>query len=468
MAATTHYDLAVLGAGSAGYWAAKTGAKLGAKTALVDPGPLGGLCILRGCMPSKALLRSSEVLHLAQHAHEVGVLVKDVGYDFAKIMERKAHWVEEFAKYRREGILSQNGFDFIHAPGKFIDAHTLQVGDRHITASKIVIATGSVVHVPEVPGLRDVGYITSDEALSLEKPPASMLVLGGGVIALELGQFYHRLGVKVTFVLRGERILTNEDDDVALAMQKCLEDEGITIVNHALMERFELRNGKKVMHVLRHNQCTELEADEIMLTLGRQPNTAPLGLENAGLEVHPFVLPVNEHMQTARPHIYAAGDVTGRHYIVHIAIQEGIHAATHALGKQLEPIDYRLMAWAIFSDPNVARVGLSERECRKREIPYVVGTYPFDDQGKALVANLTKGFVKVVAHAHTGEILGACVVGAEGGDLIHEMIVAMNFRATCQQFLEIPHLHPTLSEIWLEPVEECEAQRASQPAGATA
>jgi pyruvate/2-oxoglutarate dehydrogenase complex dihydrolipoamide dehydrogenase (E3) component len=408
------------------------------------------------------------VLHLAQHAHEVGVLVKDVGYDFAKIMERKAFWVEDFAKYRREAILAQNGFDFINAPGRFLDAHTLQAGDQQITADKFVIATGSKVHVPEVPGLRDIGFITSDEALSLKAVPKSMLVLGGGVIALELGQFYHRLGCKVTLVLRGERILTNEDDDVAHAMQKCLEDEGITIVNHALMERFELRNGKKVMHALHHNQCIELEADEIMLALGRQPNIGPLALERAGVEVHPLVLKVNEHMQTNQPHVYAAGDATGRHYIVHIAIQEGIHAAYHALGKRTDPIDYRLMAWAIFSDPNVARVGLSETECRKREIPHVVGKYPFDDQGKALVANLTKGFVKVVAHAHTGEILGACVVGAEGGDLIHEMIVAMHFRATCQQFLDIPHLHPTLSEIWLEPVEECEDQRVSQPAGAQA
>lgn len=460
-----HFDFAVIGAGSAGYWAAKTAGKLGANTALIDPGPLGGLCILRGCMPSKALLRTSEVLHLAQHAHEVGVLVTEVGYDFDKVMARKRYWVEEFARYRRDGIMAQEGFELIQARARFLDAHTMEVGDRRITADRFLVSTGSVVNVPPVPGLREVGFITSDEALELKAPPKSMMVLGGGVIALELGQFYARLGTQVTFVLRGERILTAEDDDVAHSMQQCLEKEGIRIINHALMERFESRNGKKVLHALQHEQCIEVEADEVFLALGRQPNIASLGLAAAGVEAHPHLVPVNEFMQTSQPHIYAAGDATGRHYLVHVAIQEGIHAAMHALGHRHDPVDYRLMAWAIFADPNVARVGLSEKECRKQGIPYVTGSYPFDDQGKAQVANLIKGFVKVIAHAHTGEILGATVVGAEGADLIHEMIVAMHFRATCQQFLEIPHLHPTLSEIWLDPVEECEQKRTSQPVG---
>ena len=461
-----HYDIAVIGAGSAGYWAAKTAGKLGARAALLDPGPLGGLCILRGCMPTKALLRSTEVLHLARHAHEVGVTVEGVGYDFAKMMARKAHWVEDFAKYRREGILGQNGFEFINAPGRVLDPHTLQAGDRTITADKFLIATGSVPWAPMIPGLREVGYLTSDEALELTAPPKSVIVLGGGVIALEMGQFFHRLGTDVTFVIRGEHFLSGEDEDVALAIQKCFLDEGMKLVNRAQMHRFELRDGKKVLILDRDgHHPMELAADEVMVSTGRVPNIAGLGLDLAGVKHETHVLPIDEHLRTSQPHIYAVGDASGRHFIVHVAIQEGIHAATHALGKTAEAPDYRLMAWAIYCDPNVARVGLSETDCARRGIPHVVGTYPFDDQGKALVANLTKGFVKVIAHADTGEILGAQVVGAEGADLIHEMIVAMRFRATCAQFLEIPHLHPTLSEIWLEPVEECEDQRASRSQG---
>lgn len=462
MPSSKHYDFIVLGAGSAGYWAARTAGETGKKVALLDPGPLGGLCILRGCMPTKAMLRSSEVIHLAQTASEVGVLVKEVGYDFSAIMARKAHWVQDFAGYRAQGILAQKGFEFIQAAGRFRDAHTLEVNGELVTADTFLISTGSVPFVPEVPGLREVGFITSDEALELKAPPKSLTVIGGGVIALELGQFFARLGVKTTMVLRGERILSNEDDDVALAMQQCLEDEGITIVNCVHMERFESRNGQKVLIGKRKGETIELAADEVMLTLGRVPNTGRLDLSLAGVHATPHLVPVNEHMQTNQPHIYAAGDATGRHFIVHVAIQEGIHAAKHALGVTQEPMDYRLLAWAIYSDPNVARVGLSEREAKARNIPYVVGTYPFNDQGKALVANLTKGHVKVLAHAETGEIIGAAVVGAEGADLIHELIVAMHFRATCAQFLTIPHLHPTLSEIWLDAVEECETQRAER------
>ena len=228
-------------------------------------------------------------------------------------------------------------------------------------------------------------------------------MLGGGVIALELGQFFARLGVKTTFVLRGERILTAEDDDVANAMQRCLEDEGIAIVNRAHMASFAERDGQKVLTIKRDGETQELAAEEVLVCLGRVPNTGRLDLSLAGVHATPHLVPVNEHMQTNQPHIYCAGDATGRHFIVHVAIQEGIHAARHATGRAKGPIDYRLMAWAIYSDPNVARVGLSEREAAQRGIPTVVGAYPFDDQGKAQVANLTKGHVKVVAHAESGD-----------------------------------------------------------------
>lgn len=468
MTATKHYDLIILGAGSAGYWAARTAGAAGARAAVVDPGPLGGLCILRGCMPTKALLRSTEVIHLAQHASEVGVLVKEVGYDFEAIMARKRHWVKEFADYRAQGILKQQGYEFIQGAAHFLDPHTIEVNGETITADKFLISTGSTPFAPEVAGLEEVGYITSDEALELKRPPKSLILLGGGVIALEMGQFFARLGTEVTFVLRSERVLSSEDDDVAYGIQKCLEDEGIRVMNLMTMERFSREGDRKVLTGTRMNEPVRLEAEEVMVCLGRVPNVDKLDLALAGVHGSRFLVPVNEHMQTNQPHVYAAGDATGRHFIVHVAIQEGIHAAKHALGLTHAPMDYRLLAWAIFSDPNVARVGLSERDATKQSIPYVVGKYPFDDQGKALVSNLTKGFVKVLAHADTGEILGATVVGAEGSDLIHEMIVAMYFRSTCQQFLEIPHLHPTLSEIWLDPVEECEDQRANMKVGVEA
>ncbi|MEB3221792.1 MAG: dihydrolipoyl dehydrogenase, partial [Candidatus Sericytochromatia bacterium] len=451
--ADAHYDLAILGAGSAGYWAARTAGAAGARVALLDPGPLGGLCILRGCMPTKALLRSTEVLHLAQHAQEVGVTIGAVGFDLARIMARKAHWVEDFAGYRRAGIQGQDGFTWIAERGAFVDPHTLQAGDARLTADRVLIATGSRPAVPDIPGLREAGCWTSDDVLALEALPASVVVIGGGVIALELGQFLARLGVETTLAVRAERLLAGEDPEVSAEVARCFANEGIRLEARLSFERVEVRGGRKVLHVERDGVAFTLEAEAILVATGREPAVAGLDLEAAGVLAEPRRIPVDPHLRTSARHVYAVGDASSRHQLVHVAIAEGIYAAKHALGQELAPFDDRLLAWAIFCEPNVARVGLSELECRRAGIPHVTGSYPFNDQGKALVANRTDGFVKVVAHAETGEILGAVVVGPDGGDLIHEMIVAMYFRATCAQFLEIPHLHPTLAEIWLEPVE---------------
>ncbi|MEB3198026.1 MAG: dihydrolipoyl dehydrogenase [Candidatus Sericytochromatia bacterium] len=455
------FDLAVLGAGSAGYWAARTAGSAGARVALIDPGPLGGLCILRGCMPTKALLRSTDVLHLARHASTLGVEVGPVGFDFARIMARKAHWVEDFARYRREGIESQQGFEWIQAAGRFLDAHTLQAGDRRLTAKAILVATGSRPWAPPIPGLAEAGYWTSDDVLALERPPRSLIVMGGGVIALELGQFMARLGVETTLAVRAERVLASEDGDVSAEVARCMLNEGIRLETRLQFHRVTRTSQGYRLEVERDGTTFELEAEALLVATGRVPAVEGLDLDAAGVHHLPQRIPVDAHLRTSTRHIYAVGDAASRHQLVHVAIAEGTYAARHALGEALPAFDDRLLAWAIFCDPNVARVGRSEAECRAAGIPHVVGTYPFNDQGKALVANLTDGFVKVIAHRETGEILGAAVVGAEGADLIHEMIVAMYFHSTCRQFLEIPHLHPTLAEIWLEPVEACEEARQS-------
>lgn len=473
-APSASYDLVVIGAGSAGYWAAKTAGKAGASVALVDPGPLGGLCILRGCMPTKTLLRSTEVLHLARRADRVGVTIPEVGYDFGKIMARKRHWVDDFATYRREGILKQDGFTFHQGAARFVDPHTVELhgsGRGTLTAERFIVATGSVPQVPEIAGLAETGYWTSDEALEIASPPKSIAVVGGGVIALELGQFFARLGAETTILMRGPRVLTNEDDDVAAAIQEELAAEGIRFVSKATLLGAEpVAGGLKRLRYRRDHHDEALEVEAILVAAGRRPNVAHLGLALAGVETQAFRVPTDGFHRTNQKHIYAVGDVHGQHQIVHVAIEDGIRAARHATGQQPDPASDRLLAWAIYTDPNVAKVGLSEADCAKRGIPCAVGSYPFDDQGKALVSDLTAGFVKVIAHRDTGEILGAAVVGAEGADLVHELIVAISFRATCRQFLAIPHLHPTLAEIWIDAVEACEdaRQEALATAGAPA
>ncbi|MEB3285718.1 MAG: dihydrolipoyl dehydrogenase [Candidatus Sericytochromatia bacterium] len=458
------YDLAILGAGSAGFWAARTAGEAGARVALIDPGPLGGLCILRGCMPTKALLRSTDVLHTVKTASSVGIEVGQVGFNFSKIMERKSYWVEDFARYRREAIEAQVNFEWIAAAGEFIDARSLRAGERIIRAKKYLVATGSRPWAPNIPGLETVGYWTSDDVLALSAPPESLIVIGGGVIALELGQFLSRLGARTTMLIRGPRILAGEDEDISTEVSRCLERDGLTIATRLNFTKVEKVAGRYRVHVERDGEQFTVEGNALLVATGRVPAVETLNLEAAGVHTEPRRIPTDPYLRTSAPHIYAAGDAASRHQLVHVAIAEGIHAAKHALGLTEVPFDDRLLASAIFCDPNIARVGRSENDCRRENIPFVSASYPFNDQGKALVANLTDGFVKVVAHAETGEILGAAVVGAEGSDLIHEMIVAMYFRSTCRQFLEIPHLHPTLAEIWLEPVEACEDQRVERMA----
>lgn len=449
------YDFVVLGAGSAGYWAAKTAGKAGARVLLADPGPLGGLCILRGCMPSKALLRSGEVAHLIRRAGRLGIRVGEPVIDFEQVMARKRHWVNDFAGYRIEGIEKQDGFEFVGEAARFVGPHELALGDRRVAFDKALISTGSVVAWPPVPGLREAGAITSDEALSLDRVPASMLVVGGGVIALELGQFYARMGAQVKLVLRGDRVLTGEDPEVSAALEAAFAEEGIEILREVAIHRARKGDAGIELDISRQGQAERLVAESVLVATGRQPRLEGLGLVHLGLSESLRQLPVDEFQRIqGAEHVYAAGDAAGQHQLVHVAIQEGIVAAKHASGQPCEPVRRDTTAAAIFCEPGVGRVGLNRQEAAAQGRRVVSGSYPFNDQGKALVADLTHGHVEVLADADTGVIVGATVVGAEAGDLIHEMILAVHMKMTLEAFLEVPHLHPTLAEAWLDAAEE--------------
>lgn len=454
------FDLVVIGAGSAGYAAARTAGALGAKVALVDKGPLGGLCILRGCMPSKAILASAEVLHRAHQAAEFGLVIPQAMADLPAILSRKRHLVKEFADYRIEQIHKAKGAELIMGEARFVDTHRLEVDGRIVSGKSFLIATGSIIAVPEVPGLEEVGYLTSDDALELESPPESLLVVGGGVIACELGQFFARIGVKVTLLQRSGHVLSGEDADVGIALQEALQREGLEVASHVHLVQAERRGDRKVVTARVSGREREFEAHEIMVCAGRVPAIGTLGLDDAGVEHTRLRIPVDAALRTNIPHIYAAGDAMGRYQIVHQAIREAEIAAHNAVsGKEPRLIDDRLVPHVVFTDPQVARVGLTERQAAEIGREVLVGKYPFADHGKAMCLGRTEGFVKLIADAQTGEIVGGAIVGPEGGELIHEVVVAMHFRSTTAQFLEIPHVHPTLAEILTYPAEEIEDQR---------
>jgi pyruvate/2-oxoglutarate dehydrogenase complex dihydrolipoamide dehydrogenase (E3) component len=465
------FDVAILGAGSAGYAAARTAASAGLKTVVIEGGrDVGGLCILRGCMPSKALLYAAEVLHLARNGKTWGLKPGKIGFDFKKVMARKAAMIEDFASYRRKQL--ENGkFKFIRANAKFLDPQTLELeafrssvksGEgkaRRLTAKHFVIATGSVVASPPLPSLAEVGYITSDHALSLKKLPKSLIVLGGGAIACELAQFLARFDVAVTQIQRSPHVLRDFDDDAGEVMQTVFRREGIKLFTGTKLLAAR-RNGKrKVVEFEQDGKRLRAEADEILLALGRTPNTESLGLENAGVETENHRIIANLQMRTSAAHIYAAGDCTGPHEIVHIAIQQAEIAAHNiAHPRRSRATDYRLLTSVVFTDPQAARVGLTEKEAHARKIPYLAASYPFNDHGKSLIMEALDGFVKLLANPRTGEILGGCCVGPLGGELIHEINVAMAKRMAVHEFAATPHYHPTLAEIWTYPAEELAEQ----------
>lgn len=454
------FDVAVLGAGSAGYAAARTATAAGLRTAVIEGGQeVGGLCILRGCMPSKALLYAAEVLHLARNGKTWGLQPGKIGFDFKKVMARKAAMIEDFASYRRKQLASGK-FKFIRANATFTDEHSLRLDNgKTLTARHFVIGTGSVVSPPPLPALEKVGYITSDHALSLTKLPKSLIVLGGGAIACELAQFFARFEVKVTQIQRSPHVLREFDDDAGAVIHTVFMREGIKLFTGTKLLNAR-RNGKrKVIEFEQNGKKLRAEADEILLALGRSPNTASLGLENAGVKTKQSRILADAQMRTSAPHIYAAGDCTGPHEIVHIAIQQA-EIATHNIIHPRRPstTDYRLLTSVVFTDPQVATVGLTEKEATARQIPFLAASYPFNDHGKSLIMEALDGFVKLLANPKTGEILGGCCVGPVGGELIHEINVAMAKRMTVHEFAATPHYHPTLAEIWTYPAEELAEQ----------
>ena len=465
---THRYDLVVIGAGSGGYAAARTARERGASVALVDHGPLGGLCILRGCMPSKTLLASSDLVAEIRDGAELGVTTEPPAIDLRHIFARKREVIAGFADYRIEAI---KGFPLYEGQAAFLSEHALRVGsDVTLEAANFVIATGSVTAPPVVPGLVDAGYVDSDAVLDSANLPASIVVLGGGYVGSELGQFLARMGVKTTFLIRAGHLISSEDTDVGEAVTGYFRAEGIDVRSGASLGRVELRDGKKVVHYTRDGRAESVAADEIFYALGRVPNVAGLDLERAGVVYHPIAgIEVGPDLRTTMPNIFAVGDVTGAYPLVHVAIYQGEIAARNATDGAFEEADYSLQSThTIFTDPQIAVAGRSEKELAAAGIPYLAASYPFGEHGKAIAINKTKGFVKMLAAPDDGRILGAAVVGPEASDLIHEVIVAMYYGGTVGEFVKIPHLHPTLAEIWTYPAEEIVAQIAARASAGAA
>ena len=451
------YDLAVIGGGSAGYNAARVAAELGQRVAIVDGARrLGGLCILRGCMPSKTLLYAAEVLHLAQEGKAFGLAIPPARADMKAMSARKRRIIKEFADDRVRALESGK-FDLIRAQARFADSRTLDLSDgRRLRARRFLLATGSRASVPAIPGLAEIPSWTSDDVLDLDFVPASVIVLGGGVVACELAQFLRRIGARVTLVQRSRNILRDHSKDASDVIQKAFVDEGIELFAGTAIQRVAADRRGIAVEFLHDGRKITRRAAHLFNALGREPNTAALNLHAAGVRTRPGGQVItNRWQQTSAPHIYAAGDCAGPVEIVHVAIQQGELAARRAAGvRGLKPIDYGLLLNVVFTDPQLATIGRMERDLAARDRPFLAASHPFGDHGRSILMEARRGYVKVIAEPRRGRILGAEIVGIDAGEIIHCFSAPLAMRATVFDMLRAPWYHPTLAEIVTYPLEE--------------
>jgi dihydrolipoamide dehydrogenase len=462
------YDVVVIGSGPGGYVAAIRCAQLGMKTAIIERySVLGGTCLNVGCIPSKALLDSSEHYHNAAHTFKThGIDIAAPKVNMPQMIKRKSEVVQENNK-GVEFLMKKNKIDVYYGHGSFVHKNRIKIaggsGDVEIDTQRTIIATGSKPIVPANFNYDKKRVITSTEALNIEKVPGSMLIIGGGVIGLELGSVYARLGTEVHVVEFMDRILATMDADCSRELTKSLKNIGIQFhLRHAVTEVVPSKNKVKVTAKSRDDESKTInwDVDYCLVAIGRRPYTDHLGLENAGITLdEKGRIPVNEHLETAVSGIFAIGDVIKGAMLAHKAEEEGVLVAEYMTG-QKPHINYRLIPGVVYTWPEVAAVGYTEEELKEAGIPYKPGKFPFRALGRARASMDLDGMVKVLAHKETDEILGVHIVGARAADMIAEAVALMEFRASAEDAARISHAHPTYTEAFREASLAATANRA--------
>jgi dihydrolipoamide dehydrogenase len=447
------YDVAVIGSGPGGYVAAIRCAQLGMKTAIIERYPtLGGTCLNVGCIPSKALLDSSEHYHkAAEQFGEHGIQLKDLAVDMPQMIKRKRSVVEQTVQ-GIDFLMKKNKIDVIHGHGSFKSKHEIEVtpdkGDKQIVeADKVIIATGSKPSTLPFIKIDKKRVITSTEALELQKVPNKMIIIGGGVIGLELGSVYARLGCEVTVVEYMDSIIPTMDRSMGKELARSMKKLGVKfLLSHKVKEVSATSRSVTVKADDKKGNEVELKADYCLVSVGRRPYTDKLGLDNVGIAVDERGrIEVDEHLRTSADNIYAIGDVIKGAMLAHKAEEEGVFVAEKIAG-QKPHINYLLIPNVVYTWPEVAAVGYTEEQLKEKEIPYKSGSFPFKASGRARASMDTDGLIKVLAHKETDEILGVHMCGPRAADMIAEAVVAMEFRASAEDISRMSHAHPTFTE----------------------
>ncbi|WML45228.1 dihydrolipoyl dehydrogenase [Neobacillus sp. PS3-40] len=453
------YDLVILGGGTGGYVAAIRASQLGLKTAIVEKGKLGGTCLHKGCIPSKALLRSAEVYSTAKRSEEFGINTSDVTVNFVKVQERKNKIVDTLHKGVQH-LMKQGKIDVYEGIGRILGPSifspmpgTISVEMNNGTENEmlipknVIVATGSRPRT--LPGLEIDGkyVITSDEALGLESLPSSIIIVGGGVIGIEWASLLSDFGVDVTVIEYADRIIPTEDKEISKEMQRLMKKKGVKLITGAkvLSETLVKGEGVTISAEIKGAQKT-FNAEMLLVSVGRQANVEGIGIENTDIQLEKGSIVTNEFFQTKESHIYAIGDVIGGLQLAHVASHEGINAVEHIFGQTPEPMDYNLVSKCIYSNPEVSSVGITEDQAKERGFKVKVGKFSFRAIGKALVFGESDGFVKIIANEETDDILGVHMIGPHVTDMISEAGLAMVLDATPWEIAHTIHPHPTLSE----------------------
>jgi len=443
------YNLVVIGAGAAGLVSSYIAATVKAKVAIIEKHKMGGDCLNTGCVPSKALIRSAKIISYAKRAREFGFKSIQVDFDFSEIMERIKNIIKMIEPHDSADRYTALGVECIKGEARITSPYTVEVNGRVLTTRSIIIATGARPFVPELPGLEKIEYLTSDNIWDLEKFPENLVVLGGGPIGCELAQSFARLGSRVTQIEMMQRFMTKEDPDVSEFIMQKLESDGVRILSSHRAKEIRVEGNKQILVCDFNGVEINVEFDQLLFALGRVANISGFGLEELGVEITlSKTIKSNDFLQTNYPNILCAGDVTGPFQFTHVAAHQAWYASVNSLFGWLKKFkaDYRVIPWATYTDPEVARVGLNEDEARENGIQYELTRYGIDDLDRAIADSEASGFIKILTKPGSDRILGVTIVGNHASDIISEYVLAMKYGLGLNKILGTIHIYPTMAE----------------------
>jgi mercuric reductase len=442
------FDLIVIGGGSAGFAAAIKASQLNKKVVIIEKGVIGGTCLNVGCVPTKNLLRAAELYNYGKYTPFCGINLKQEPLDFKEVIKQKNSLITELRKTKYIDIYEKDrNITMIQGKAEFINKDTIKINGQQYKATKYIITTGSRASIPQIPGLADVNYLTNIEIMELEKLPETLVVIGGGWIAVEFAQMFARFGSKVTMLQRSSRIVKNEESEISEALEKILLNENIEIIKELSFKSVYEENNKKYVTVIKDGNEHTFEGDELLVATGRIPNSDTMALEKARINVdEKGFIKVNEFLQTSNPDIYAAGDVIGNYMLVTVDAHEGSVAGENAIQGNIKKPNYKAVPHAIFTSPQVASVGLRENDAVKEG--YKIESRKLDMKmvPKAAAIRDTKGFVKMIIDKNSKKILGVHSIGELAADIIHETTLAIQHDLTIDDISNTIHVYPTMSE----------------------